>query len=242
MEHIVAAFRVGSHSHGTYIPPTDPNGLDDVDYMLVVAPPREYVYGLSRFSDAQIKEDHVDCVIYEWGKYVGLLLKSNPNVLGTLWLRDQDAQWNTVRLPSRIFASKAAYPAFIGYAKAQLHKMTHTAHQGYMGEKRKKLVEQFGYDVKNAAHLIRLLRMGTEFLRTGKMLVLRPDAEELKQIKQGQWSLETVVSTAQGLFADAEKALAESTLPPVPDRAAAETALMFTYEYTWWARHDGGSG
>jgi len=34
---------------------------------------------------------------------------------------------------------------------------------GYMGKKRRELVMRVGYDAKNAAHLIRLLRMGIEF-------------------------------------------------------------------------------
>lgn len=43
----------------------------------------------------------------------------------------------------------------------KLHKQHFS---GYMGEKRKAMVRKYQYDVKNAAHLIRLLRMGAEFL------------------------------------------------------------------------------
>jgi predicted nucleotidyltransferase len=228
-----ALFRVGSHSHGTYIPPADPNGIDDVDYMVIVIPPLHHVIGLDRFETATIKEGNIDCVVYEWSKYIRLLLKSNPNVLGTLWLQDRDTYWRGGSLPTEPFVSTQAYPAFVGYAKAQLHKMTHHVHLGYMGDKRKKLVEQYGYDVKNAAHLIRLLRMSIEYLRSGKMTVFRPDAEELKQIKQGRWKLEDVVQEAQGLFVDAEKALAESTLPSAPDRAAAEAIMIEEYKWMW---------
>ena len=43
------------------------------------------------------------------------------------------------------------------------------------------MVWKYQYDVKNAAHLIRLLRMGTEFLETGRLQVYRTtDADELK--------------------------------------------------------------
>ena len=50
-----------------------------------------------------------------------------------------------------------------------------------MGEKRKAIVRKYQYDVKNAAHLIRLLRMGIEFLETGELRVFRAmDAEELR--------------------------------------------------------------
>jgi len=42
-----------------------------------------------------------------------------------------------------------------------------------MGKKRRELVMRVGYDSKNAAHLIRLLRMGIEFLTEGTMYVER---------------------------------------------------------------------
>ena len=40
-----------------------------------------------------------------------------------------------------------------------------------------------GYDIKNAAHVIRLYRMGIEYLESGNLQVFRPDREELKAIK-----------------------------------------------------------
>jgi len=58
---------------------------------------------------------------------------------------------------------------------------------GYMGKKRRELVRRVGYDAKNAAHLIRLLRMGIEFLTEGTLYVERPDAAELLDIKRGVW-------------------------------------------------------
>jgi RNA repair pathway DNA polymerase beta family len=90
----------------------------------------------------------------------------------------------------------------------------------YMGEKRRALVEQHGYDTKNAAHTIRILRMGIEFLRTGELQVRRPDADELLEIKHGEWSLEQIKNTADFLFAVAEEAHAASPLPEAPDRDA----------------------
>jgi hypothetical protein len=90
----------------------------------------------------------------------------------------------------------------------------------YMGEKRKALVAKHGYDTKNAAHLIRLLRMGIEFLRDGGLNVDRGgyDAAELLAIKHGEWSLERIKSEAERLFRRAEEVYDRSTLPPGPDR------------------------
>jgi len=53
--------------------------------------------------------------------------------------------------------------------------------------KRRELVRRLGYDAKNAAHLIRLLRMGIEFLTEGTLHVERVDAPELLDIKHGAW-------------------------------------------------------
>jgi hypothetical protein len=91
--------------------------------------------------------------------------------------------------------------------------MTHNAFQGHMGDKRRQLVERFGYDCKNAAHLVRLLRMGIEFLKDGELHVLREDASQLLEIKRGEWTLEKVVAEADRLFATAEQSYLNSTLP-----------------------------
>ena len=77
------------------------------------------------------------------------------------------------------------YYTFLGYAISQMKKMSGGSYMGYMGTKRKQLFDKFGYDPKNAAHMIRLLRMGNEFLRTGELVTYRPDREELIEIKCG---------------------------------------------------------
>ena len=98
--------------------------------------------------------------------------------------------------------------------------------EGYMGAKRKALVEKYGYDIKNAAHTIRILRMGIEFLNTSKLNVFREDAAELIDIKTGKWELDKVISLADKLLKDAELALKSSKLPDRPNTKEAELLLM----------------
>jgi len=93
---------------------------------------------------------------------------------------------------------------------------------GYMGQKRRELVRRVGYDAKNAAHLIRLLRMGIEFLTEGTLQVERADAPELLDIKRGEWPLDKVKSEAERLFQLSQEAYVRSTLPAEPDRSRAE--------------------
>jgi hypothetical protein len=86
-----------------------------------------------------------------------------------------------------------------------------------MGAKRKALMEKYGYDTKNAAHLIRLLRMGMEFLKDGELNVTREDASQLLEIKRGEWTLEQVKAEAERGFNLAEQAYLASNLPKYPD-------------------------
>lgn len=96
----------------------------------------------------------------------------------------------------------------------------------HMGTKRKALVDKYGYDTKNAAHLIRLLRMGAEFLKTGELEVERRDATQLLEIKLGEWTLEQVQKEADWGFKMAEMAYQGSTLPAGPNMPGIEQLVI----------------
>ena len=70
---------------------------------------------------------------------------------------------------------------------------------------------------KHAAHCIRLLKMSIEFLIDGEMQVERKDASYLLDIKRGEWTIGQVQEEAERLFAQAENAFIQSTLPVRPD-------------------------
>jgi predicted nucleotidyltransferase len=216
----------GSISHGMYVPSKDPDSIDDKDVIGVCIPPMDYYYGLKQFGSRgtkEIKQGEWDIVLFEMTKAIRLLEKGNPNIMAILWL-DQTHYINItdtgqMLLDNRsLFAGKHAYHSFVGYAHGQLHRMTHMACEGYMGAKRKELVQRHGYDTKNAAHLIRLLRMGIEYLNTGELQVIRQDATQLLEIKRGEWTLEKVKSEAERLFISAKTAFTLSKLPDKPDR------------------------
>jgi hypothetical protein len=87
-------------------------------------------------------------------------------------------------------------------------------------------VLEHGYDSKNAAHCVRLLRMAGEYLRTGELTVFRPDADELLEIKRGKWALSRVKDHANELFAGMKEARDISPLPDEPNRDEAEKLLI----------------
>ncbi len=222
---------MGSLSHGTWRPSTDPVSIDDKDIMGVCIGNQEDYFGFGRFQQKETKYKEWDSVIYEIRKMFRLLLNVNPNVLGLLWLRENfyihiDPLGQEIIDNRNLFISKRAYFSFTGYAHSQLKRMTHLAFKGYMGEKRKALVAQFGYDTKNAGHLIRLLRMGIEFMTTQELHVFREDAQDIIAIKNGEWSLEKVQREADRLFRLADEAFVRTELPAKPKKEEAEELLM----------------
>jgi uncharacterized protein len=287
---IILGYR-GSIAHNMYIPQSDPNSIDDKDVMGVFVAPLEHYLGFGR---EEVKERFIgewDAVSYEIRKFIGLLLKCNPNVLSMLWVPERHIIYlhelgRSLREQRDVFVSKQAYHSFSGYAYGQFKRMTHLNQEardeldeyesilvdagldpndihadqplrsrpagsarypgitigdvitkyealrrqyysgGYMGARRRDLVRRVGYDAKNAAHLIRLLRMGIEFLVEGELHVERADAEQLLEIKRGEWPLDRVKAEAERLFKLAEEAYVRSSLPTKPDLEKAERLCM----------------
>lgn len=222
---ILHAYR-GSVAHNMFVPKSDPNSIDDIDTMAICVPPEDYYTGLFQYSSRgtkEIKRDEWDIVIYEAKKAISLLMKGNPNVLSMLWVEENHYIKKTyageLLVANRhLFAGRHVYRSFIGYAHAQMKKMETYERQGHMGAKRKELIKKFGYDTKNAAHLIRLLRMGIEFLKDGELYVMRHDRDELLKIKRGEWSLTEVKAEADRLFKTCEEVYISSELPVSPDK------------------------
>ena len=213
----------GSIAHGTYIPSDNPNSIDDIDLIGFTIPNIEYFFGLRQWGSRgtkEIKRGPLDVVLYEVRKMVGLLANGNPNVLHTLFIEEDfilksHKVYSILRDNRDAFLSQDLYHPFIGYAHSQLKRMEAFSFEGYMGEKRKRLVESVGYDCKNASHLVRLLRMGKELLEDGEMHVYRGgiDAEELVDIKTGKWRIEDVKSEAGRLFEEIKHAKYHTSLP-----------------------------
>ncbi|MFN3651712.1 MAG: DNA polymerase beta superfamily protein [Armatimonadota bacterium] len=230
---------VGSQAHGTWIPPEEEMGTDDIDLMAVVLPPPRSVIGLREWEHWCPKKGDWDYVAYAFPKYFRLLLKANPNVLALLWERDEEVLYchplfARLREQRELFSSRRAAATITGYAQSQiagLHKMKKA---GYMGERRAELRERFGYDVKMASHALRLLQMGCEFLETGQLRIYRTDdAWIYKEVKQGKWPLERVEQRATELLADLERRTATSPLPEHPDLEACERLLVGTVLDFW---------
>lgn len=103
-------------------------------------------------------------------------------------------------------------------------------------EKRSELEKQHGYDTKHASHLIRLLRMGKEILETGEVLVLRPDTDDLKAIRNGKYTYDEIVEMAETMEAELEIAYKATALPWNVDMEFASQLLTDVY-MDYWGLH-----
>ena len=79
---------------------------------------------------------------------------------------------------------------------------------------------RYGYDVKHAMHLVRLLRMGIELITTGNINVYRPDREELKQIRNGSMTYDEIIEYANEKRKEINNLITSGkcVLPAEPDR------------------------
>jgi hypothetical protein len=231
---LLALGYAGSISHNTHVASQDPNSIDDVDLLGVLLPGPRDLLGLERWEHVVLQEEELDVTVFALAKLVRLLLVSNPNVLPLLWLRPEHylirtEAFDRLLAVRGIFSSRRAHATFTGYVRSQLRDLAKSRYAGYASDQRSALAVRLGYNPKAGAHAVRLLRMGEVFLRTGELRVYRTDdAEELRAIKRGEWTLEAVEREAERGFAALDAALVGSPLPPEPDRARAEGFLIET--------------
>lgn len=241
---VVLSGMCGSHVHGTFIPSADKHGTDDVDVFQVVAHPKAHYMGLPYYRRSleayQTHGESLDIVVHELAKYVYLCSQGNPNVNTYLWL--EPVEYFSVTAPGdlllahrEVFLSRRMFVAFGGYAYAQLKKMAAGVRLGYMGEKRKQLMGEYGYDIKNAAHCIRLFFTGIRLARENR-LVVKLTGEELEcvlAVKRGEWSPGAVERKASELDAEFRAARNESLLPEQTSPAEIDRLLRTALEAHW---------
>jgi predicted nucleotidyltransferase len=83
---------------------------------------------------------------------------------------------------------------------------------------RSELERKYGYDTKHGMHLVRLVRMGEEILQGKGVIVKRPDAAELLEIRGGSWKYEILLEWAEKKLRDLDALYETSTIRKAPDR------------------------
>lgn len=164
-------------------------------------------------------------------KFFELCRQNNPNMIDSLFVPTNCIFHIThvgtmVRDARKLFLSKQCWPKFKGYAYAQVHKLKNKTPSG----KRLASVEEFGYDVKFAYHIVRLMNEVEQIMSEGD-LDLQRNREQLKAIRRGEWSEEQLLD----YFSKKELALegvhASCKLPEHPPEGKLRTLLLECLEH-----------
>lgn len=217
-------------------------GNSDIDLYGFAIPPLDDLFphlrgeipgfGVQHQRFEQYQEHHVkdgnleyDLSIYSITKYFQLCMENNPNMVDSLFtplncVRHITRVGQMVRDQRRIFLHKGSFHKFRGYAYSQMNKM----HNGRQG-KRQEMVEEYGFDLKFAYHVIRLALECEQILETGD-LNLQRDKELLKAIRNGEWTEQQVRDWFSAKEKHLEQLYANSELPNRPDEAKIKQLLI----------------
>lgn len=208
---------VGSHAYGYA------NESSDKDYMSVYIAPINNYFGLDKFNTSHVITPSEDNTDYEFLKFIKLCVGFNPNVIPLLFtnleVSSEAKELGKMLVDNRnLFVTKRALDTLIGYAVSQREKASKNV-TGKLGEKRKALIAKYGYDVKAAAHTIRLLRTAIH-LFTYNEVKLDCAAEICANYRQGKYSVEDFDEQFGVLKLTALQSYNLSTLPDQPDMEA----------------------
>lgn len=217
----------------------------DVDIYGFCIPPKELVFPhlsgeipgfgrqIKRFE--QYQEHHLvhnsheyDMSVYSIVKFFHLAMENNPNMVDALFVPHRCVLFCTpvgqrVRDARKLFLHKGSYQKCRGYAYAQLHKIGTKANAS--NPKRQESIDAYGYDVKFAYNVVRLV-LQCEQILVEHDLDLERNRELLKAIRRGEWSEQRL----RDWFASKESSLEDlynsSSLRHSPDEDALKTLLL----------------
>jgi hypothetical protein len=75
--------------------------------------------------------------------------------------------------------------------------------------------------------------MGKEALVEGKLIVKRPDADELLAIRNGAWTYEEILAYAEDMDSKISELYKITSLPKRPNLQKVAAILMETQQYVW---------
>ena len=203
--------------------------------------PRFEQWQKAHIEDAQIGKSY-DITIYNIIKYFQLCMENNPNMIDSLFVSQTSIIHSThianmVRDNRHLFLHKGLWHKFKGYAYSSLHKMRSKNPQE--GSKRKELREKYGFDVKYAYHVVRLLSQAEQILTTGDLdLQEKGRREHMKAIRDGHVSQEEIEKWANDKEKNLENLYHKSDLPWGPPEDKIKDLLIRCLEHHYGNLND----
>src|SRR6202049_3815560 len=139
-ERLIHLFVGGSELHGAKV-----HGTDDLDIYGVYVEPPEVILGLDTLphfvwstagDDRRNGPKDVDITLYSLKKWAGLACKGNPTALHFLFAKGtvRSKTWANILAHKDVFLSRLCVPQFLGFADAQLRRMTGQLGRGKKGQ------------------------------------------------------------------------------------------------------------
>ena len=238
---LLAQWVVGSTAYGTTIE------ASDLDVVEVYAEPAEYVTGLAvqktkhavnvpvRMLPGTAKSFVTDADVTRYGlrDWARLVMAGNPNMVETLFIKPAyvDMDFERLFLEDRaMFLSKKVGEKFAGFGHSQMLSL-----EGRRSKKtnRPEVIDQYGWDTKWGYHAIRVLTEGLQLMQTGTLKLPLSNADYLKEVRSGKYTLKSVTEYAAALHAGLK---AQSDMGPLPDEPAyarVNDALHEMYIEAW---------
>jgi predicted nucleotidyltransferase len=244
---IIHAFIGGSALHGVKL-----HGTDDTDvYGIYIEKPwlalgidhmEHFVASTSPYDRRNVASD-TDVMCYSLRKWAGLAAKGNPTLLHSLFTPagPGEEEWSTILERRQIFLARTHARKYMGYADAQLKRMTGLSGVGKHGQ-RPEIIGKFGYDTKAAMHTLRLLYEGIELMRDQWVTLPRPSHERdlLLEVRRGEWSEDRVIEHSKHLLRTLDESCEKSSLPATTDSTAISTLISELYVENWAKLRRGG--
>ncbi|MFF2527165.1 nucleotidyltransferase domain-containing protein [Streptomyces liangshanensis] len=210
-DHTVYSCVMGSRAFGLA------TETSDTDVRGVFLAPTALFWGFEK-PPAHVEGPADEQFSWELERFCALALRANPNVLECLHsplverLDDTGRELLSLR---GAFLSRQAHATFVRYAVGQRRKLEAD-------------VRQHGAPRwKHAMHLLRLLALCGDLLRSGRLVLdVGAEREPLLAVKRGEVPWPEVERRMNRLAAEADDAAARSPLPEAPDRARIEDFLV----------------
>ena len=239
---LILRVQVGSGLHGISI-----EGTDDRDEMGVCVEPPYHVIGPGRFEQyiGRTQPEHVrsgpgdlDYTCYSLRKWMRLALNGHPTILLPLFAPHSEVLFSTtygelLRGMKYSIISKRCGDRFLGYLNKQYEQLE----AGVQGRKsnRPELIAAYGFDVKYAAHAIRIAVQGEELMTTGAITL--PMTGEWREwligLRTGkvdrQHALVVLIEQRDRLMA----AIGKSQLPDEPETQRCWDWVTGIYRNSW---------
>jgi len=221
---------IGSQLYGTNLKDSD------LDILEVYLEPITDIFGIKENHKIvqEISEGN-DIRKFFLKEFMKLNFKGNPNTLECLWatntIYEHPLFTKYIKNFRHIFLTKNLIHPHLGFARSQIYKMTN---KQYVGQKRKELIKDFGYDVRFACHSIRLLKQLQEILKTNniKFPLKKEDCDLIKDVKQGKFTSQQFIELFDDEYSKTENIIInDSKLPTIePDINKVNGCLLGFYK------------